>query len=198
MTCGFKTIENRSFKFPAKRHPMPTWIAIHASLSTRWLSEDRQILSEVHPQIDETIQGGDREHRYMGRSEIVGAVQVVGCVPIPDLNTCPWDVNTAFKSRLAGFPRSPRRFDGIPMVDWCADGFAWVIGDCYRFRRPIVALGRLNVWPLGPELQQLVAEELKWSAANQIRWRDINHRFTEKPVVFEMPKISKRQQAIYG
>jgi len=200
MTCGFKTIENRSFKFPSKRHPMPAWIAIHASLSYEGIQDSADAMFSVHPKIEETLEHPchDKDARTIGRSEIVGVVQVVGCLQIPDFESCSRAEVESIADQLAELPPSPRQFGDIYRLEWCdGGGFAWIIGDCYRFRRPIVALGRLNVWHMALELQQLVNRELKWSAANQTRWSDISHRFAAKPIVFEMPKISKQQQAVY-
>jgi len=187
LTNGFKTVENRTWAFPAKRHPMPAWIAIHAGLSWEHLWEDAMDMFALHPTLEQTMDD-ERGQRFIGRSEIVGVVRVAGCV-----NTADPDI----AGTLSRWEPSPRQFGDIPIEHWIGgDGFAWVIDDCYRFRTPIVCIGRLNVWSMGDVLTGLVNRELAKSVAEQASGIDRGEVF-RKSLVYQMPKIPKKQQVYY-
>src|SRR5690606_29571127 len=120
LTTGFKTVENRTWAFPARRHPLPAWIAIHTSLDMTDFYHDSLDVIDVHPAVEEAFED-PRGHRFIGRSEIIGVVRVVDCVSTSDPE--------ALESALGNLEQSPRIFGGINPKEWIADsdGYAWLI-----------------------------------------------------------------------
>lgn len=197
LTTGIKSVENRTWPFPAGRHPLPAWIAIHASLSYDYLDDDSYDICCVHPMIGPAMKD-DRPGRSFGRSEIVGVVKVVACFDQTGIDDEPMTDEVADRITAAiAHPMSCRMASEIDVLEWpCGDGFAWVIGDCYRFLRPIVCIGRLNVWSMPSDLQRMVATELKAAMAVQSESIDRGRPF-DASVVHQLPKVSKKQLAIY-
>ena len=202
LTTGIKSVENRTWAFPAKRHPLPAWIAIHASLDYTNIAADVCDMFKVHPMIEPEIEGenaprtGKTGRITLARSEIVGVVRIVDCVAVPNL-----ELDSQLTDCIAAAldrPMSCRMAREINRLDWVAgDCFAWIVGDCYRFLRPIVAIGKLNVWEMAPALQGLVAEELKASMAEQVESIDRSRPY-DSPIIFEMPKLPKKQLAYFA
>lgn len=206
LSTGIKSVENRTWAFPAKRHPLPAWIAIHASLDYKTIADDVFACFDVHPMIEPECEGPDGPRTgktgriTLARSEIVGVVKVVDCVFVPDLESDK-PLTDAEADRIAAavdIPMSCRMASEIDRTRWVdGNGYAWIIGDCYRFLKPIVAIGKLNVWQMAPALQMLVAKELKAAMAAQAESIDRSRPY-DSPTIFEMPKIPKKQQAYFA
>lgn len=205
LTTGIKSVENRSWAFPAKRHPLPAWIAIHASLGWDGMLGQAEQLAAEYPSINvairETARMGPTGRAFFARSELIGAIQIVDCVAVPDLKAdepMPYDVGERVANAMDR-PMSCRMTPDIKRLDWVAgDAFAWIVGDCYRFDRPIVCTGRLNVWAMPDALCVLANDELKRSAkAQRIGIEDRGAPFG-RSVVYQLPKVSKKELAICG
>lgn len=185
IAAGWKSIENRSWAIPATITPrLPLRIAIHASLSTRFL-EDEEIdywLQDLHPGIDAALSQGD--DRLFNPGCLVGVVDLLGCVPYSEnLDNLARSISAFFDGTFADgadyspstsaqwhYPHGSRQHAGraapLDPLAWAAAGsslrnFCWLLANPIRFRQPIPAKGKLNFWKLEQVHQTAIRRQLK-------------------------------------
>lgn len=193
IASGFKLAEIRSVPFPST-HALPTWVAIHASLSADELRDPDLVndLADAHPEILRCWML-PLDVRPFGVSEIVGAMRVVA--------TCPGENATSEQlDRLADAyrNRSERcRIDGWQPDEFVSDdGHNWVIDDVYRFHNRIVCGGNLGVWSLkSPALSMLVNKEFALAQKTGGLPRDGK---PGKSIVYQLPKMPVKRQRQLG
>lgn len=184
VASGWKPVEVRSVPFPSNR-TLPVWVAIHVSSDRSVLASDEMgEVASYDDRIwdlwsDQSWDGGNK--RLFACSEIIGAMRIVGSVNGEDPTE-----EQIYMILAAWSGRSSRlRKSGCDPRDWVSDdGFNWIIDDVYRFRRPIVCKGALNVWAMNPELARFVNRELQRTIE-----RGTNECGSYEPaLVYEMPK----------
>lgn len=131
---GYKPIENRSWEFPAS-FLLPCRIAIHASQSESGIMKEWGVVDpkdDCNDSIDgwQAMTGLSRDSlRAMIRpGHIIGSVVVESCIDQYDM------------LEDADYPRP----DHLPWL--MDDGLCWVLRDARRYRQPIPAAGKLNLW----------------------------------------------------
>jgi hypothetical protein len=193
---GYKLTECRSVAFP-KTLPRPSWVAIHASLSTDSL-HDRDLLeyvANISPEVLEILNdprwkyGGDQAFTL---SQIVGAMRVVDSIH----GECP-SQEEIDRVKAAYDARSERcRTDVDPFEFLSDEHHNWIIDDVYRFHRPIVCVGKLGVWSLEPALKTIVNQQFNYAVKNG----PLNRAEPlGKSIIFQLPKVKPSQKkALYG
>lgn len=192
IAAGFKLAEIRSFPFP-KKFTEPTWIAIHASLSRDELND--LDLEDYLLDLDAELAGIwnhekwlEEGNRLFACSEIIGAMRVNRSLQwdLEDDDAPEWEQWADIAVR-----RSSRCQTGVNPGEFLDDEqHNWIIDDVYRFHRPIVCLGRLNVWSLGDKLEALANEEFHCA----IRTGGLDRSEPlGKPHVHQMPKTADRK-----
>lgn len=189
LVSGIKTIENRSVPFP-KKFQLPMWVAIHSSLSTDWL-QDAEMWADLNEfdavrksWIDEPETPQTDTDRNWSRSEIIGAVEILGSIPYGDTEFAADQAEV-----FAGFPPAENE-EEIPRSDWASGDHCWIIGRAIRFRHPIVTLGALGVRSMPPALVDLVAK------ASETLLDDPVAPYG-KSVIYQLPKLKAKELEIY-
>lgn len=193
---GYKLAECRSVAFP-KTLPRPSWVAIHASLSTDSLHDIDLLesVADLSPDIYATLDdprwkfGGDQA---FGLSQIVGAMRVVDSVNGATATDAEMDrIAEAYEHR------SERCVTDVDPAEFLSvDHHNWIIDDVYRFHRPIVCVGKLGVWSLEPALKALVNAE--FAKCQKIGTLPRSEPLG-KSIVFQLPKVKPAQKkALYG
>lgn len=186
LVSGIKTIENRSVPFP-KKFQLPMWVAIHSSLSLDDVQDPStwddlvEYPSAYNPW---NVQNRPAGERIFSRSEIIGAVEILGSIPYGDKEFMADQAEV-----FAGFPPAENE-DEIPRSDWASGDHCWIIGRAVRFRNPIVTLGALGVRSMPPDLIELVAK----SAENLLT--DPAESYG-KSVIYQLPKVKEKELEIY-
>jgi hypothetical protein len=190
IAAGFKNAEIRSFPFP-KTIKTPAWIAIHASLSRAELNDQdvRDGLLDLDDELDllvyEDETWAEEKTRVFGHSEIIGAMRICMNLRADDTDD-KWD---QWYEVMEG--RSDRCTTAVDPLVWLDDEQNnWIIDDCLRFANPIVCPGRLNVWPLGTELESLVTAEFTRALADGGLSRS---EPLGKPLIHEMPRSANQK-----
>lgn len=192
LVSGIKTIENRSTPFPAK-HKLPVWVAIHASQSLDAFAEvdeigllvvsDQRINAAWNKPFDEEkykdVPVG-KWPRIFGRSEIIGAVRVIGSVPYGE--------DEFIKDPKEVFAAYP---DPDSYGDWAAGEHCWVLDKAIRFKYPIVTIGKLGVRVMPPDLKAIVNVVARDSVLS-----DPGDAYG-KPIVHQLPKLPKPELELY-
>ncbi|MAT51465.1 MAG: hypothetical protein CMK32_09815 [Porticoccaceae bacterium] len=190
LVSGLKKVENRSIPFPS-RYKLPTWVAVHASQSLEEFSdvEHLAMIAGDNPPIADAW-GFDKpfpweeyegvpDHllpRIFGRSEIIGAIEVVATVP--------FRMDSTVSETFAGFP-DMENYEKFAVGEHC-----WIIGGSIRFKHPIVTLGHLGVRNMKSDVAAFVRETAKTLLTSPAEPYG-------RPVVHRLPSLPKRELLMY-
>lgn len=196
LTNGYKLFEVRSTPMP-KRIDTPTWVAIHASMSSDTIS-DGDLMIETAEMDDEIFSVWSnerfrRDERIFGFSEIVGAVRFAGSIAA-DASDDEFD---AMGDLIVD--RHDRCVKNISPTAFFSDepgAHNWIVTDAIRFHRPIVSIGHLGIRTMSPILSRLVSEQFSHAINNgSLPWNFP----LGTPIVYQWPKIAKaRRVKVFG
>lgn len=153
IVAGFKSVENRTWdtKFRGT-------LAIHASSSKRHLTYDAEsILIDAGDHVFDAINDPrfTPENPCWYPSAIIGTVDVIGCVDVPD----PSGFNRAVEA--AGHGDWLRdKCHSVPPAYWAEGTKCWLLANPVQFTVPVASKGALNIWHLSADQQAAIAKEL--------------------------------------
>ena len=147
---GIKPIDNRSWPTDY-RGP----IAIHAS-------------SKFFPgMVDELQRYGvavaSPERKNWPTMAILGTVEIADCVFFNSRHDEPAIIDAAKAAGILS-PRS-KKVDIDKILPWAHGRYCWIFRNPIKFREPIPALGKLNLWYLSSEQQAAVAQAIAAASA---------------------------------
>lgn len=155
---GFKTIENRGYALP-KEWQLPITIAIHASKSdVRLADEDHWDSLSQEPRIIKAFYNDDctgemgKAHWY--GSTIIGLVDVIACVPMPDFGKLKGQaIEDATDKHFSRWPIVGGPAPDLPRGIWAFGPMCWVLDNPRRFEQGYTCRGLQRIWAVPEHIQ---------------------------------------------
>lgn len=155
---GFKTIENRGFSVPSD-WPLPITFAIHASKSDIRLTHDGHWDSLLwHKGIAEAFSNpqctGEIGSYYFYGSTIIGLVDVVACVDMPEFGNLKGDaLEAAIDEHFKQWPIESGPDRELARGNWAQGPKCWVLANARRFEQGYATRGYQRFWQVPPDIQ---------------------------------------------
>lgn len=158
IVMGFKSLENRVWKWPEAKIPLPATIAIHASASDVAFGDEACENCMDEPAIYDAFNHPDTVPHKLGaqyfyRSCIIGLVDVIACSP------CPEAKGKDFRNIVEHYEQWPITSGPARDLDrglWAFGPQCFVLDNFRRFRKGMVCRGSQKLWRVPAEAQAMI------------------------------------------